>query len=78
MSLRQVKDKPNLIRDETTRAVINIDNNGFAEYVNQYERLKQQQELILNNAQEVKNLKEEMSEIKSLIQQIATKLQGKE
>lgn len=78
MSLIQVKDNPSLFRDQRSHAILNADDQGYKEYLFQHEKLKQQQEMILNNVQEVKNLKEEVSEIKMLLQQIAIKLQGKE
>lgn len=78
MPLTQVKDNPNLFRDEVSRAIVNTDNKGYQDYIINRNRLKSQQETALNNSREIENLKKDVSEIKDLLQQIATKLQGKE
>jgi hypothetical protein len=77
MSVIRVKDSPNLVRDTYSKAIINTDPKGYNDYVNQRERLKAQQEILLNNTKEIENLKQDVNEIKSLLQQIATNLQGK-
>lgn len=78
MPLRQVKDNPNLFRDEYSKAIVNTDNKGYQDYIINRNRLKSQQETALNNSKEIENLKKDVSEIKDLLQKIATKLQGKE
>ena len=78
MPLIKVKDNPNSYRDQHSRAVINTDNLGYQDYLNSRERLKQQHEMLLNNKQEIDDLKDDVREIKSLLQSIALKLQGKE
>lgn len=78
MPLRQVKDNPNLFRDEYSKAIVNTDNKGYQDYIINRNRLKSQQETALNNSREIQNLKNDVSEIKDLLQQIAIKLQGKE
>lgn len=78
MPLRQVKDNPNLFRDEYSKAIVNTDNKGYQDYIINRNRLKSQQETALNNSKEIENLKKDVSEIKDLLQQIAIKLQGKE
>ena len=78
MPLRQVKDNPNLFRDEYSKAIVNTDNKGYQDYLINRNRIKSQQETALNNSREIQNLKNDVSEIKDLLQQIAIKLQGKE
>lgn len=78
MSLIRVKDNPHLARDEYSKAIINTDTKGYESYMNTRERMKRQQELLLNNTQEIQNLKEDVSEIKNLLEQLVTKLQGRE
>lgn len=78
MPLIKVKDNPNLYRDQHSKAVINTDNLGYQEYIHTREKLKQQHEMLLNNKQEIDDLKDDVREIKSLLQSIALKLQGKE
>lgn len=78
MPLRQVKDNPTLFRDEYSKAIVNTDNKGYQDYLINRNRIKSQQETALNNSREIQNLKNDVSEIKDLLQQIAIKLQGKE
>lgn len=78
MSLIKVKDNPHLARDSYSKAIINTDNRGYEDYLNNRERIKRQQEMLLNNTQEIQSLKEDVSQIKFLIEQIANRLQGKE
>lgn len=78
MPLIKVKDNPNLCRDQQTKAVINTDSLGYQEYIRTREKLKQQNEMLLNNMKDIDNLKDDVREIKSLLQTIALKLQGKE
>jgi hypothetical protein len=77
MSLK-VKDHPGLVRDPFSKAVINIDENGFNSYIEQRNRMKKQIEAIESNKNEVQQLKEDVAELKALMLQIASKLQGKE
>lgn len=78
MSLIKVKDNPHLARDEYSKAIINTDTRGYESYMNTRERMKRQQELLLNNTQEIQSLKEDVSEIKNLLEQLVIKLQGRE
>lgn len=78
MPLRQVKDNPNLFRDEYSKAIVNTDNKGYQDYIINRNRLKSQQETALNNSRDIENLKKDVSEIKDLLQKIAINLQGKE
>lgn len=58
-----VKGHPNLYRDEKTNAIINCDGQGYNEYM-----------ISLNNRavqrQEIENLKNDIKEIKSLLQEL--------
>ena len=78
MSLIKVKDNPHLARDEYSKAIINTDTRGYESYMNTRERMKRQQELLLNNTQEIQSLKEDVSDIKNLLEQLVIKLQGRE
>lgn len=77
MSLIKVKDAPNLARDESTQAILNLDNNGYKEYLQSKNRLKKQHETLMSNTHEINILKQDMQEIKALLQQLV-KSQGKE
>jgi hypothetical protein len=70
MQTVQIKDAQ-LVRDIHSKAVLNTDKRGLEEYLMKKEIAKKQQ----NEQQETKlklaKLEEEMSEIKSLLQEIA-------
>lgn len=71
--MEKVKDYPHLLKDTVNGGVINNDVNGFAEYKRvKHQRLAQVQEQ-QTVRDELNSLKKEMSEIKSLLQKIASK-----
>jgi hypothetical protein len=78
MSLIRVKDNPNLVRDGYSKAIINTDNKAYQDYVVNRERMKSQQDLVLNNAEQIQSLKKDVQEIKDILQQLAGRLKGKE
>jgi hypothetical protein len=75
MSLKQIKDQANLLRDENTGAIINVNHKGYQDYVSQRKRLQQQNDLVLNNQKEIDALKSDVSEIKDLLKVIVNRLQ---
>lgn len=77
MSLIKVKDAPNLARDENSQAIVNLDKSGYKEYLQSKNRLKKQHETLMSNTHEINILKQDMQEIKALLQQLV-KSQGKE
>lgn len=77
MSLIKVKDAPNLARDENSQAIVNLDKSGYKEYLQSKNRLKKQHETLISNTHEINILKQDMQEIKALLQQLV-KSQGKE
>lgn len=75
MSLIKVKDAPNLARDENSQAIVNLDKSGYKEYLQSKNRLKKQHETLMSNTHEINILKQDMQEIKALLQQLV-KSQG--
>jgi hypothetical protein len=73
MAMEKVKDYPHLLKDPVNGGVINNDINGFSEY----KKVKQQRlSQIKDQASvrdELNSLKQEISEIKSLLLQIASR-----
>ena len=61
-----IKDNKHLFRDEKSGAVINTDTNGYAQYKKMKSNKKSQRE-------ELDRMKEDIEEIKYLLQQIASK-----
>ena len=77
MSIK-VKDHPGLVRDPFSKAVVNVDQNSYNTYIEQRTRMQRQAQMITESKQEVDQLKQEVAEIKTILLQIASKLQGKE
>lgn len=73
MSIK-VKDHPGLMRDPFSKAIVNVDQNSYNTYIEQRTRMQKQAEMIAENRQDVEQLKNEMAEIKNILQQIASKL----
>lgn len=67
MGLVRVEGHLNLYKDESTGAVVNLDNTAYNQYIqskkNKESKLKLQQ-------QEIDNIKNEISEIKSLLKEL--------
>ena len=62
-----------LVRDTRTGAIINQDKNGLDEYLNKRRALESQKEEINNVKSEVKILREDITEIKSLLLKLLEK-----
>jgi Fe-S oxidoreductase len=69
MTYYKVKDKDHLIRDVDTNAIINTDETGYHQYIENYKRA-------FSEAQRIKNLESEMSEIKSDLSEIKNLLRN--
>lgn len=67
MSMIPVKGHKNLFRDSNSNAIINIDN-GSA--INNYRRARDK---IVKRDDDIKNLKEDMAEIKVILKQLLEK-----
>lgn len=62
-----------LVRDTRSGAIINQDKNGLDEYLNRRRALESQREEINNVKSEVKVLREDITEIKSLLLKLLEK-----
>ena len=61
-----VEGHKNLYRDEKSGAIINTDSHGFSQY-------KKSKNIKLTQRQEIDKMKDDIEEIKYLLQQIASK-----
>lgn len=66
MKLTKVKDEVSYKRDESTSAVLNTNNEGL----NSYRERRQQTTVIKKQVDEINKLKEDISEIKLLLNKI--------
>jgi len=60
----------NLVRDEETKAVINVNMNDYQKYIDQKTIKQNEIQKIKSLEHEVANIKSDMNEIKSLLHQI--------
>lgn len=67
----KVKDHDNFIRDMNSKAVLNTDKLGLQEYYQKREIAKREQSEKIETKQRLAKIEEEMSEIKTLLREIA-------
>jgi len=73
-------DKPGLVRDTYSKAIISSDNKALQEYRIRAQKIKENQikiESINTVKEDMNNLKEEMADIKGLLMQIISKENNK-
>lgn len=67
----KVREHSNLIRDMNSKAVLNTDKEGLQDYLRKRELAKKQQEEQLETQNRLTKIEQDMSEIKTLLQNIA-------
>jgi len=70
MEYTKVEGHMNLVRDEETKAVINVNMNDYQKYIDQKTIKQNEIQKIKSLEHEVANIKSDMNEIKSLLHQI--------
>ena len=68
-NLIPVKGNSDLVRDPNTDQIINTNRNAYQQYVNRREKRKIEKEKYLTVEEDLANLKDELSEIKSLLKE---------
>ena len=71
--LTKVKDNSSYVRDMTNRAILNVDSNGLDSYKIKKRAMQQQKDNINNLTNDVNQLKDEITEIKSLLMRLLDK-----
>jgi DNA-binding transcriptional regulator GbsR (MarR family) len=66
MGLLQVKDRPDLVKDDVTKAVLNTD----ATALDAYRRRREAQREVKTMCQEIDDIKNDIADIKSLLREI--------
>ena len=67
MSLQQVKDHREFVRDTESGAILNIDRSAYLNALERHNRIEKQKEIIKNNTQDINSIKAEVSEIKTML-----------
>lgn len=62
----KVEDHPGLVRDSKSKAIINVDDSAYKDYRNR----KNLQNKMINMTEEINDLKNDIGEIKLLLNQI--------
>ena len=74
MSLQQVKDHRELVRDTESGAIINVDRSAYLNALERHKRIEKQKEIIENNTNDINSIKQEVSAIKEMLEKL---LEGK-
>ena len=67
----KVEGHSNLIRDESSNAILNINSSEYNQYLSQRAKRKQGSERIDNMENDLKSLKDDINEIKSLLRALS-------
>jgi len=70
---QKVESHPELIKDEYSKGITNIDNDAYTKYMHGAIVRKERNAILMSNTKEINNLKEDMLEIKDMLQQIINK-----
>lgn len=68
--LAKIKNNPNLVRDEVSNAVLNVDNKGLDAYKKSRKLRQQAEEQMAALKEQVNNLTTDITEIKHMLMQI--------
>ena len=73
MSQVKVEHHPELRRDEWSKGITNVDNTAYNNYMQGALARKSRKKTLEENTKEINNLKEDVSEIKDMLQQLLSK-----
>jgi uncharacterized protein YdcH (DUF465 family) len=76
MSEVKVEHHPELRRNEYSKGITNIDNDAYSKYMHGALARKERNATLQSNTEEINNLKEDMLEIKDMLQQLISKQNG--
>ena len=76
MSLQQVKDHRELVRDTESGAILNIDRSAYLNALERHKNKEKQKEIIENNTNDINSIKTELSEIKIMLKTLL--MEGKD
>ena len=72
----KVEHHPELRRNEYSKGITNIDNDAYSKYMHGALARKNRNATLQSNTEEINNLKEDMLEIKDMLQQLISKQNG--
>jgi len=71
MNLIPVENKDGLYRDKSNNAIINMDKSEYESYVDSYKKVYNDKQKINRLETDVKNIKDDLDEIKTLLRNLA-------
>lgn len=63
----KVEGDPSLVRDSSTMAILNTSGTDYENYIRRRQSLMSDKEQLATQAQEINNIKEDLSEIKQML-----------
>ena len=72
MSLQQVKDHRELVRDTESGAILNIDRTAYLNAIERHKNKEKQKEIIEKNTNDINSIKSEITEIKTMLKILLT------
>jgi len=63
----KVEGDPSLVRDASTMAILNTNGTDYENYIRRRQSLMSDKEQLANQANEINNLKQDLSEIKQML-----------
>ena len=73
MSQVKVEHHPELRRDEWSKGITNVDNDAYTKYMNGALARKNRNQTLEAHSKEINNIKEDVSDIKDMLQQLLSK-----
>lgn len=73
MTYLKVEGNDSLVRDVSSKAIINTNNKAYQEYINKRNAAKQMKEQISSQQEEINSIKNEVTEIKELLLKLINK-----
>ena len=70
---QKVESHPELAKDEYSKGITNIDNDAYTKYMRSAIVRKERNASLEKNTEDINNLKEDMLEIKGMLQQLINK-----
>ena len=67
MSLQQVKDHRELVRDTESGAIINVDRSAYLNALERHKKIEKQKEIIETNTNDINSIKGDITEIKTML-----------
>ena len=73
MSKVKVESHPELRRDEWSKGITNVDTDAYTRYMNGAAKRKQRNQTLEEHSKEINTIKEDVSDIKDMLQQLLSK-----